>query len=364
MKDRLLAYYEKNETRLELAFFLGGFVFDLLTLSEIDDSFAILQQFIYLTLIGVIVYFNFLAADRPANAPFQPVRWLKWPWDYRDLALHFLLGSLLSIYSLFFFKSASFFSSIVFVLFLAAVMVANELKSVKGGGMPIKLALFMLCLFCFFSILVPILLGFIGWLPFLLAFALTSFFLYIFYRGLRGRISAHALKKQLLWPGAGVLGTFFLLYLLAWIPPVPLSAKKMGIYHKIERVSEGYVLYHENPWWKFWNSGDQNFVAAPGDKIHFLAGVFSPASFADAVIVHWAYRDPRQGWISADRIPMKVAGGRQGGYRGVTTKQNITEGEWRVGVETTDGREIGRLYFSVVKVPEVPSDRVFRSEIY
>ncbi|HEY7532205.1 MAG TPA: DUF2914 domain-containing protein, partial [Nitrospiraceae bacterium] len=45
----------------------------------------------------------------------------------------------------------------------------------------------------------------------------------------------------------------------------------------------------------------------------------------------------------ADRIPIKISGGREGGYRAYTFKQRLDSGDWRVDVETEDGRIIGRV---------------------
>jgi hypothetical protein len=138
----------------------------------------------------------------------------------------------------------------------------------------------------------------------------------------------------------------------------------MGVYHKVERQGDHYVLHHEKPWWKFWRVGDQDFLARPGDRVFFFVAVFSPARFDDSVNLVWSYKDPKQGWQVSDRIPMRVTGGRQGGYRGATVKQNFLPGDWRVSVQTTDGREIGRLYFEVTKAELADAGRQFTSETY
>jgi hypothetical protein len=44
-------------------------------------------------------------------------------------------------------------------------------------------------------------------------------------------------------------------------------------------------------------------------------------------------------------------------------KQNFAEGEGRISVETTDGREIGRIYFNVIKSPVSSENRVFITEV-
>jgi hypothetical protein len=58
------------------------------------------------------------------------------------------------------------------------------------------------------------------------------------------------------------------------------------------------------------------------------------------------------GWQTTDKIPLRVTGGRVGGYRGHASKGNYTAGDWRVAVETTDGREIGRIPFTIVQSDE------------
>jgi hypothetical protein len=94
-----------------------------------------------------------------------------------------------------------------------------------------------------------------------------------------------------------------------------------------------------------------------------FVAVYSPASFDDVVFVQWQYRDPRAGWKNTDRIQLRITGGRRGGYRGWTTKQNFSAGDWRVRLETRDGREIAHLKIAVTTVPLNP-ERVLASELY
>lgn len=104
LKSSALEYYQKNETKLGIIFFLAGFLFDVLTLSEIDDPFTIAQQIIYLLITGAILYFEFLISMNLVQIDHR----LQKLWNYRQLIFHFILGSLLSIYSLFFLKKLLF----------------------------------------------------------------------------------------------------------------------------------------------------------------------------------------------------------------------------------------------------------------
>lgn len=74
--------------------------------------------------------------------------------------------------------------------------------------------------------------------------------------------------------------------------------------------------------------------------------------------VRWLFDGPK-GRSGSDAIPVKIAGGRDQGFRGFTVKENYQDGDWQVRVETMDGREIGRLNFSVKKVVETKGERAF-----
>src|SRR5262245_19209476 len=118
-------FHHQHERLLEAIFFCAGFVFDVIAVGEgADHTVTIIQQVIYLSVIGYILYMDTLRESRPGAFPFS-ARVEKW-WEYRGLALHFCLGTLMNIYSIFFLKSASFFSSIFFVLLLFGALVVNE----------------------------------------------------------------------------------------------------------------------------------------------------------------------------------------------------------------------------------------------
>src|SRR5207344_2301980 len=53
--DRLRRYYEHNERWVDIAFFAGGFVFDVATLSRVDAWINIAQQVIDLGVAGAIL---------------------------------------------------------------------------------------------------------------------------------------------------------------------------------------------------------------------------------------------------------------------------------------------------------------------
>lgn len=343
-KTRLLNFYHAHEKKAELSFFLGGFVFDVFTLAEVNDYFSIIQQCIYLIICAIILIKEISDPEGTQNKS----KFSGFFWEYRKLILHFILGSLLSIYSLYFLLSSSFFSSLIFVLFLFTLMVLNEVKVIQDGLFNIKVALYTLCLICFFALLWPVLLGFVGLLPFALSMTTTTIVLYYMIKAMNKKSTGViSVQRYFIFPSAITLGTFVLFYFLKLIPPVPISLKHIGVYHHIEKRQNDYVLSHERPWWRFWHKGDQLFYAKEKDSIYVFAKISSPAGFSDNVMLHWFQMDKNGQWLSTDKIPMNIKGGRSEGFRGYAFKRNFTEGSWRVNVETTDEREIGRIYFKV-----------------
>ena len=91
--------------------------------------------------------------------------------------------------------------------------------------------------------------------------------------------------------------------------------------------------------------------------------IFAPTRFDDTVFVRWSFLDRTSSWKDSDRIPIRITGGREEGFRGVATKENYQPGAWRAIVETRDGRTIARLRVTITKGEPNPG-RVFKTEVY
>ncbi|MDZ4083946.1 MAG: DUF2914 domain-containing protein [Bdellovibrionales bacterium] len=344
LSDKVKKYVEENETKLEVGFFVGGFILDVFLLSTPDDFFGIIQQLIYMTIVGSLLHFEVLYRLRK----YKPGPRVKKFWQYRSLLLHFSFGSLLNLYSLFYIKSASLMSSFIFLIVMLALVLANELPFVKKASVASKVAMYAICLFSFFSILLPIGLGFVGWIPFLLAVGLTGLAFFLHVRLLEKSFTdRRLLHRAMLYPSGTILTVFSLFYVLGWIPPVPLSVVEQGVYHSIEKKSGQYILSFEKPWWKFWQTSDRPFRAIPGDKLYFYAQIYSPTRISDSVVIHWLTKNQKGKWVSSDKVPMSIQGGREMGFRGFSYKSNYTPGEWQIRVETSGGIEISRHYVDV-----------------
>jgi hypothetical protein len=223
-------------------------------------------------------------------------------------------------------------------------------------GLSFKFTLLSVCLLSFFSCVTPIAAGYVGpWVFFLSMFigCLPQVSIGWWLQTYRPRLFERA-KTEILLPMACVLTGYSALYLLKLTPPVPLSIPFIGVYHGVEKTDAGYHLLHERPWWKVWQNGDQDFVAQPPDRVYVAFRIFSPTRFSDQVVMHWFWKDNRRGWVHQDAVTIQIVGGRHEGFRGYGVKTNYQPGRWKVQVETTDGREIGRVYFDLTTAAEVP----------
>jgi hypothetical protein len=346
-------FYQRNERWIPAAFFVGGFAFDAIMLRRIDEPVTIIQQAIYLVISALFVGVEVIETIREVPPP----RFLARVWKYREAFLDFLLGTLLNSYTIFYFKSASALTSFIFIVILVSLLLINEFNKSNKYRAQFHMALLSLCLISYFVSLAPILLGYVGTIPFLCATTASTLIFMFYYSRLKPRlvqtdaqVAAHVeevRKTHMLRPFAIMQGLFVVLYFTHAIPPVPLSVSYMGIYHDVTKSEGEYQLVSTRSRWRFWESGDETFRARPGDTIYCFFRVFSPSRFKTELQVRWLFK-VRSGWVPQDAIPIATVGGREEGFRGITKKTNYQPGEWRVQIETSDSREVGRITFEVV----------------
>ncbi len=329
----------KSKYNLNALFFVIGFIFDLITLNRIDQGFLLIQQAGFLVCILVLIFIEFgfqLGLKLPAFI-------LK----YKTFAMHFLMGSLLSAFVIFYFLSSSGLTSFAFVLAIVSLLILNELPQFQSISLPFKVTLFSICLVSYLSYTTPIWLGHIGLAPLLLSaiifILITTLNTYILQKL---TLNDKFITKNLTIPSLCTLTVFLGLYFTRVIPPVPLSIKKIGIYRSIEKKEKQYILGYKKHPWKFWLSGEQNFHYQSGDKVFCFAGIFSPTTFSDQVKFNWYVKQNNQ-WVLSDSIAIKISGGRDKGFRAYSFKSKVSPGQWRVKILTLDNREIGRTTFYV-----------------
>jgi hypothetical protein len=344
VKEKIAAVRKRYQREIPVASFFAGVLIDITTLNRIDSKLTLSMQCLFLVVTAILVYWEALRyiQNRLGKGGFL--------WENHTTVLHFAFGSLLSGFSVFYAKSASFWTSAAYMILISGLLIANEFTWFRKRGLVLRFALFSICISSYLNYVIPIFFGKIGVVPFALAEIATLSVVGCLGAILVGRTKQTPIVwKMAFLPASAVQVIVTILYLVNAIPPVPISLKHFGIYHDIHKSEAGYVLSYSRDPWHFWESGAQTFLSRPGDKIVAFAQIFSPPNFSDRIRFRWDYFDPNTGWHTSDIVPMQQFGGRERGFRGYSIKLNFFPGDWRVLVETSDDREIGRVHFTVVE---------------
>jgi hypothetical protein len=339
---------------LPVAFFFSGVTFDSVTLTRIDSLLDNLVLLLYLSLLGALIVMTARvdmgqgAADVSGGAGWAS----SFVFRVRPYAPHviqFLLGGLFSAYTIFYSQSASLTATAVFFAVLVALLVGNEFLHDRLSNLRLLVSLYALVVFSFFTFFLPMLTGWMNTWVFLLgailSAAVTLKVVELIYQG---RSTASRWEPVLSGlPALGLIVVLVGFYFLNWIPPVPLSMKFGGVYHKITKADGTYRLtFEEGAWYQFWKRSDDPFRGE--EPAYCFTAVFAPVDLHTTVYHRWQYRSRNgRGFSTTDRIGFTISGGREGGYRVYTAKQRVMPGDWRVDVETPEGRIIGRVSFRV-----------------
>ncbi len=332
-------------------FFFSGVTFDSVTLTQIDSLLDDLILLGYLALVGLLIVLTFRAERieaRQVEAGAGGIGLAGRLRPYYPMAIHFFLGSLFSAQSIFYLKSASWSTTGLFLVVLVALLLANEFLLEHLYSLRLLACLYALVCFSFITFFLPVVTGLMNTAIFLIGAGLSAGIavglVHLVHRGPEGW--SH---RDVWWHGAPAVLLVSVLvgfYFLNWIPPVPLSMKRGGVYHQVAREDGGYRLtFEQGAWYQVWKRSDDLFHGE-GPAYCFTA-VYAPVRLHGTIYHRWQHRQSNGDFAQTDRIGMTIAGGREGGYRGYTVKQKLAPGDWRVDVETADGRIIGRIGFQV-----------------
>ncbi|TKS59274.1 MAG: hypothetical protein EWM72_02286 [Nitrospira sp.] len=350
-------------------FFLSGVTYDTLTLTRIDRLQDNLLLLIYLLLLGVLIVLTGRLGIEPAQdreqlaalAPFA--RWVLRVRPYYPMAVQFLLGSLFSAYAIFYSRSATLTSTAIFFALLVALLIVNEFLRDRLSSLLLLVSLYALVCFAFFTFFLPVMTGYMNSAIFLVGAGLSAGVTFrvvqLIYRNNPDRSKREAVGVTA--PAFVLIGLLVGFYFLNWIPPVPLSLKFGGIYHEVKKAGDRFELSFEKEWYQVWKRSDNTFPA--DEPIYCFTAVFAPVDLNTTVYHHWYFRaNDDKPFTHADKIPIKISGGREGGYRAYTFKQRLNPGDWRVDVETEDGRIVGRV--SVLVEERSDPSPILRTVLY
>lgn len=328
--------------------FIIGFVFDTLTLRRIDIWFDhyILIGYLLLGAIGITV----VNAYEAGHLHVRP-----WDWvvPFMPVMVQFVFGGLFSIFVIFYTKSGVIATSWIFLLVLCVLLIGNEHFRKQYQHLTFQLSIFFVVLFSYTIFALPLITKQIGTAMFLLSGIASLGLLGLFVFVLSRVTPFIKQSRRSLSISIGIIYlAFHVCYFANIIPPIPLSLKEGGVYHRVVRQDGTYrVAFESPPWYAFFHKTNSIYHWHEGELIYFFSSVFAPTQLNTDILHHWFYYDTvKNKWVSTAEILIPIIGGRDGGYRGYSFITSGKPGKWRVDVVTARGQQVlGREIFIVVK---------------
>ncbi|MEK7607936.1 MAG: DUF2914 domain-containing protein [Patescibacteria group bacterium] len=348
MFSHIQFFFRKYERWISPVTVVTGFIFDNLALRRIDVflSNAILIAYLVISALSII-FLNIHEHRRSESKRSETLRFIL------IFVMQFCLGGLFSASFIFYSKSGTLIGSWPFLLMLVAYITGNEILRRNYVRLGFQVAVFFTALFSYLIFFLPIILGSMGDAIFLLSgiasLIITGLFIYIlsWFAPERTKQSTPIILSALF----GLFGIINILYFTNLIPPIPLVLKDAGIYRSVTKISEGvYAARGEKQKWFNIFSPRPTIHIISGEPLYALSLIFAPANLQTDIVHVWQYYDDsKEKWISFNPIFLRIEGGREGGFRTYSTREDVFPGHWRVDVRTPRGQIIGRLSFDIAQ---------------
>lgn len=345
MKD-MFVWIQRYERHLSALAMVAGFVVDNLVFTRIDllQTQVLLASYTAACFIAIPLL-QWLEM-RPARLASLPRVRLVLPF-----VTQFALGGFWSAFVIFYGRSADLGASWPFLLFVSLIFLGSEYFHQYHSRLVFTSVLFFFALYSFAIFDVPIYTGTLGTWTFiesgLVAIGVFALFTVLLRILARERFVADVWRIRV---GAGIVfAVMNVFYFTNILPPLPLSATAAGVYHSVWRVPGAYLATSEEESWQVRYLGfAPTLRLVSGDSLSAYSSVFAPTILATNIVHRWQWYDSvKKVWITKSTIAYSIVGGRDGGYRGYSEVPISAMGEWRVNIETSDGRLIARLPFTV-----------------
>jgi hypothetical protein len=351
----VLRFARRHHLALDVCLFIAGFLFDVSFTQRIDSRGVLVHQSVSLAACLVLV-----AWDHRLTQTAEPVGWWGVVARNRQWLLHLLLGGLLNVFLVFFFRSSGTALTLVFVAILVTLLVLNELPRVRARGPLVRGALLSFSMTAYLMYLLPIVTGSLHrWQP-VTAVAI-------------GAALTLAMWRLLVWltpdprwtfgraglPGLALQAVLLALLVADLVPPVPLALKHIGIYTSVRPSPDGAPMRFFLTWqpaeaWEVWRRDARTLVAEEGQRAWVYARIFAPMGFDDEVSFVWEKRGA-DGWVALGPPQAEpLHGGMDEGFRVFTSRPLTARGDYRVRLLAEDGREVGRRAFTFTPGPAPP----------
>lgn len=353
MFKSLFVWMQAHERLLSAIAMLAGFVADSLLFGRVDLWQTHLVFAAYAAICFTAIPLLHWLESRPSPGVARPRARI-----LLTLAIQFALGGFWSGFVVFYGRSADLGASWPFLLLLLLVFLGSEYYHRYHDRLVFTSVLFFFALYSYAIFAVPVYTGSIGVATFLLsgvaAIALFALFTALLRVVARERFLADLFRVRV-W-AAVVLILMNIAYFTNILPPLPLSAEAAGVYHSVWRVPSAYKALSEAQSWPVRYLGFSPTLHLPkGESLYAYSSVFAPTALTATIVHRWQWYDPAlKQWVTRAAIAYPIVGGRDGGYRGYSSVLITSAGEWRVNIETADGRRIARLPFTVEITAALP----------
>lgn len=362
MWSKLKAFLAKHDKYAAVIYFIIGFIWDWVTLERIDHFYSNFVLSGHLICLMMSLYIFNLADDGRWEGTF-----LEKYEQYASLAIQFFLGALVSAYIVFFFRSVSLGRTMVFLILLMFLYIANEMFKHRISNKYLQFGAFFFVAFTYFEFIIPVFIGMMSTFIFIIsgfvALGLTLFFIQFVYRkspSTRREVNIAKLSSIII----GIYLMINVFYYFNMIPPVPLALESGLMAYNIEKKDNSYWLtYDRDKTYKIWRSFNHEMAYAPGDSVFAYTSIFAPTDLDKTVAHRWKwYNTETSEWEISDEIEYEVKGGRDGGYRGYTFKTNLHPGYWEIDVITKEGLILGTIDFQLKQDSTFTKDRLVYKE--
>ncbi len=347
------SWYERNERRLSSLSLVTGFLFDLLFVQQIDIAWQSVWVASHITLaVLCIVIINWKRSALPQVLSIETNKFHFWMLSI----LQFLLGGMLGTLLLFYLKGAVLGASWPFFLVLLVGVVGNEFLKKQYTRVSLQIGFIFFSIFLLLTYLVPYIAGTISPTLFVVSGLLSLLVITGIYFIVTLRITKAekaSIKKTASIVVASIYAGMNILYFSGVIPPLPLLLHDSGVFHAIQRNENGTYTVVTEPARSNFLSRVGIYTPKPlftydGNPAYAYSAIGSPTSFNISIVHQWQYKSPvSKKWETRAEITVPVSGGRSEGYRTYSLVRSLSEGNWRVNVQTTNGQTIGRIRFKV-----------------
>ena len=347
MWQTILLWIQKYEKHLSALAMIAGFVADNLFFIRVD----LIQTQVLFASYAVACFIAIPLLHWVETRRARTGKEMRWR-VILPLVTQFALGGFWSGFVIFYGRSADFGASWPFLVFLFLIFLGSEYFHHYHERLVFTSVLFFFALYSCAIFSVPIYTHTMGTVTFLesgvVAICIFALFTMLLRVLARERFLSDVWHIRV---GAfAVLVLMNVFYFTNILPPLPLSATAAGIYHNVDRVSGAYLGTEETR--QSWEVRYLGFAPTLhtifGESLYAYSSVFAPTALTTNVVHRWEWYDPtKKMWVTKSRVAYPIVGGRDGGYRGYSLLPISDAGQWRVDIETADGRLIAQLPFTV-----------------